>query len=311
MFNMFLTESRKLWLIWTVLQLVAVCISESPTCYHLDGTPFPNDGTPLPGGNLNKWVPCNPDHNISHCCNGVDLCLDNGLCMDFGPAGGVGDRLFTLQGCTDPNWGPPCPQYFAEDPNKVPGADGRVLLWACSYDSGGEYCVGTPKLYGAVGTWDASCCADASRRIKTIPWFRSIHLAMDPSQRIEVWQGNNAGSEDRSSDGQGNDGKASQSSNGTSAGVGVVIGVLGALFAFCQWQFPKWRILRLLRFVFKKIRQRKFSRAQAANDLEEGIHRVSTRSMGRGYDVESQTSYERSYRDSPRESLDIGLASRA
>ena len=208
--------------------------------------------------------------------------------MDFGPAGGVSDRTFMFQGYSDPSWGPPCPQYFAEDPNKVPGADGRVLLWVCSFDSGGEYCVGTPKLYGAVDTWDASCCADANRRIKMTPWFRSIHLAIDPSKRIEVWQDNKAGSENSSSCNSNSssntldsDGSASKGSSGISAIVGVAIGVLGACFAFCQWQFPKVRLTRLLRFIFERFKRRRLSRAQAMNDYQEGINRASTRSIGR------------------------------
>ena len=103
--------------------------------------------------------------------------------MDFGPPA---DRLLALQGCTDAAWREPCPQYFAEHRYDAPGADVRVLIWVCSYDIEGEYCVGSPD-YKGVSTWDTLCGAGASKRIKTIPWFNSMHMALDPTMKIEIW----------------------------------------------------------------------------------------------------------------------------
>lgn len=134
---------RKLWLAWYAFQfatrLVTASQPHAPTCYHLDGSPYSDVDEILPDGTIRKWVSCNPDQAISHYCYSVDLYLDNGLCMDFGSPG---DRLLTLQGCTDAAWREPCLQYFAKHRYDTLGADGRVLIWVCSYDSGGEYCVG-------------------------------------------------------------------------------------------------------------------------------------------------------------------------
>jgi hypothetical protein len=176
----------KFWVAWCVLQRPIIRVSQSQTCYRLDGSPLPHDNVPHPDGTINSWVSCNPDQATSHCCNSIDLCLDNGLCMNFGSSGNRSDRLFTLQGCTDAAWRPPCSQYFAENRFDTPGAGDRPILYLCSWDNEGEYCVGDPDIDGDI-RGNASCCADASKGIKTIPWFKSIHLAQDPTKRIEYW----------------------------------------------------------------------------------------------------------------------------
>jgi len=63
------------------------------TCYKADGTP-------------SKFFPCNPDAAISPCCNDVDFCMSNGMCLNGGD-----DNGFTLQGCTDQNWRAPCTRF--------------------------------------------------------------------------------------------------------------------------------------------------------------------------------------------------------
>jgi hypothetical protein len=71
-------------------------------CYGQDGVPFNN---PSGGWNTSDYSPnvCSPDALVSSCCSTADFCLSNGLCLNTG-----GDNYFSLQGCTDKNWGSPC-----------------------------------------------------------------------------------------------------------------------------------------------------------------------------------------------------------
>ena len=66
--------------------------SAAATCYKVDGTPQP------------LFQPCNPEAKISSCCNSIDFCMSNGLCMDAGSF----NNLASVQGCTDKGWGAPC-----------------------------------------------------------------------------------------------------------------------------------------------------------------------------------------------------------
>jgi len=75
-----------------------VGIANSANCYNVDGI--------LQDADLN-WRPCNPNAEISPCCNKDDYCLDNGLCLNAGSS----KNLFTVQGCTDPKCGAPCQKY--------------------------------------------------------------------------------------------------------------------------------------------------------------------------------------------------------
>ncbi|KAF2805808.1 uncharacterized protein BDZ99DRAFT_466165 [Mytilinidion resinicola] len=217
-------DLMKLWIASCALQLTSVPASLPQTCYRLDSSPYPDDRVPYLNGSIPRWVSCNPDQAISHCCQAFDLCLDNGLCRGF-QAGG--DQVLELEGCTDAAWRPPCPQYFADSRYGTLGADVRVLIWACSYDSDGEYCVGSTDP-GGVSIWDASCCADASKRIRTIPPFKSMHMAGDVTKRIEMWQGsraNTVSNGDNSSSGSSNDwGMSNKIAFG--AGIVAVAGVL-------------------------------------------------------------------------------------
>jgi hypothetical protein len=203
---------------------------ESQPCYRYDGT--------LSEYNYNgfdKFYPCHPDQAVSHCCYGLDICLDNGLCMGFGPALGK-DRILVMGGCTDATWPLPCPQYFVGNRHNVPSGLYKINVWLCAIGEDiGEYCIGSKDVKG-VGEWDASCCANASLRIKDIPWQKSMHMALDPTRKIEIFTGefpNDPGDKRR------------QSTDIYTIG-GIVIGILGLLvtfgIGFCQWQFPKTRI---------------------------------------------------------------------
>ena len=274
--------SRKFCVAWFVLQFTIIRASQIPICYHLDGSPYPNDDEVLPDGSIHKSVSCNPDQPISGCCNAHDLCLDNGLCMDFGP----GDRVLVLQGCTDAAWRPPCPQYFAENRHDIPGADNRVILWLCSYDNDGEYCVGSPDGDG-VSTWDASCCDNASKRIKSIPWFNSVHIAMEPKKRIEVMHLNLTETGNVNSD---NDSHGLGTAN-TIALVAGIVAAVGVAVAFCQWQFPNLRI-----------RRRRVAEPQANTSPPVGMVGPLTRLGDGSNDTELRAEDTIPYRDSSFES---------
>ena len=75
--------------VW-VLPVFAAAAYAVATCYK-------------PDGSVSKFFPCNLDAAISPCCNDVDFCMSNGLCLNGGS-----DNAFTLQGCTDPSWRAPC-----------------------------------------------------------------------------------------------------------------------------------------------------------------------------------------------------------
>jgi hypothetical protein len=74
--------------------LPAAAAKGSRECYSPDGT-------------ARDWLyACYPDRATSHCCADGDFCLDNGACLDA-----QGDNDFTLQGCTDNEWGKGCGNY--------------------------------------------------------------------------------------------------------------------------------------------------------------------------------------------------------
>ncbi|KAM7210031.1 hypothetical protein V8F06_014588, partial [Rhypophila decipiens] len=110
------------------------------TCYNLQGDEISNT----------DFIPCDADKPITHCCSSHDLCVENGLCLDNG-----GDGRITVQGCTDPNWGPPCHAELQDNcqGNKIDR--NYVDLWMCrSLTNFGnvELCCGSD---------DAGCCQSA------------------------------------------------------------------------------------------------------------------------------------------------------
>ncbi|KAI0859765.1 hypothetical protein F4860DRAFT_481459 [Xylaria cubensis] len=201
---------------------------KSRPCYRIDGSL--NDYS---YNGFRKFYPCNPDQEVSHCCFGRDICTDNGLCLGFGPSSPGADRVFMLAGCTDSSWPAPCPQYFVPDRHKILNGSRRLLIWSCAP---GESCVGSED-----SDFTAACCADPSLRIKTIPLQKSMHLAMDPTQKIEMFADDH---DDGIISGSPNDGSTNGGpSNNASDTVLEVLAVLVAVvFGVCQWQFPKTRI---------------------------------------------------------------------
>lgn len=88
-----------------------------------------------------------------------------------------------LAGCTDAAWPSPCPQYFVSNRDKILNGSRRLIIWSCTPYNWGEYCVGSEEF-----EFSASCCAHESLRIKdTIPLQKSMHMAMDPTQKIEMF----------------------------------------------------------------------------------------------------------------------------
>ncbi|KAK0721910.1 hypothetical protein B0T26DRAFT_673674 [Lasiosphaeria miniovina] len=200
---------------------------ESSPCYRYDGTL--NDYSYK---GFDKFFSCKPEQEVSHCCYGLDLCLDNGLCMGFSPDLKK-DRVLTLAGCTNPSWPLPCPQHFVRDRHDVPDGWPKITLWACNTYS--EYCVSSKEVAG-VDPGGASCCANTSLRITGIPWQKSMHMAMDPSRRIDIYTG-----ELPMVPGYGG-GNDSGLRDLVLTVVVIVLAVIAVLIGYCQWQFPKLRL---------------------------------------------------------------------
>ncbi|OIW32598.1 hypothetical protein CONLIGDRAFT_630271 [Coniochaeta ligniaria NRRL 30616] len=85
--------SRRWLSLAPIIQLlfVPLALAAAASCY----TPSGNASTTL--------IPCNPGDPVSHCCSESDFCLSNGLCLNAG-----GNNGYSVQGCTDKNWGAPC-----------------------------------------------------------------------------------------------------------------------------------------------------------------------------------------------------------
>ncbi|KAI0549709.1 hypothetical protein F4679DRAFT_545266 [Xylaria curta] len=218
-----------------VINMVLCCLSfvalftpilalESRPCYRIDGSL-----DDYSYGGFDGFYPCFPDQEVSHCCFGRDICTDNGLCMGFGFSI-FEDRIFTLAGCTDADWPEPCPQYFVPDRHEILNGSSRLIVWSCAPYGFGESCIGSEDS-------TAACCADPSLRIKTIPLLMSMHLAMDPTRKIEWFPENVISSSPNE-----NSGNGSPSSNASDTVLGVLAILVAVVFGLCQWQFPKTRI---------------------------------------------------------------------
>ncbi|TRX96917.1 hypothetical protein FHL15_002223 [Xylaria flabelliformis] len=256
---------------------------KSRPCYRIDGSL--NDYS---YNGFGEFYLCNPDQEVSHCCFGRDICIDNGLCMGFGSSRGA-DRIFMLAGCTDAGWPAPCPQYFVSDRHEILNGSRRLLIWPCApYDSG-ESCVGSDD-----SDFTAACCADPSLRIKTIPLQKSMHLAMDPTQKIEMFADDDGDVSSSPDDGSANGGP---SSNNASDTVLEVLAVLVAVvFGVCQWQFPKTRIR--LGWIAHRRANRQQAHARYVEDIIDLAEiPASFRDEGDALDLETQRIIPESYSD--------------
>jgi len=93
---------------WLALVVIHIAfVSGTTTCYNNTGSPVPNMRV------------CDPDSNISTCCNLADFCLSNGLCLNAGA-----NQMIEIQGCTDRTWASPCQRYC--------GLGGKYFITAVS-----------------------------------------------------------------------------------------------------------------------------------------------------------------------------------
>ncbi|KAF2032721.1 hypothetical protein EK21DRAFT_109787 [Setomelanomma holmii] len=117
----------------TLLHILAafVGVAISQQCYGLDGTALDN-----------TYAPCNPNAKHSGCCatkrsSGVDLCLDNGLCMS------TRDELMGMiwqSGCTDAmGKDVACPRMCPGVNNDFGGLE-PVQAWNVQQCDYGKYC---------------------------------------------------------------------------------------------------------------------------------------------------------------------------
>ncbi|KAL4874898.1 hypothetical protein BJY04DRAFT_211732 [Aspergillus karnatakaensis] len=98
-------------------------VNETRTCFFPSGAVATNN------------VACSSDEYTS-CCGTHDLCLSNGLCL------AVVHQPYVLSrgACTDPEWGPGCPQY-CRDNNPAGGCSIINLIFNQGVST---YCCGTP-----------------------------------------------------------------------------------------------------------------------------------------------------------------------
>ena len=160
--------------------LLLARLANASTCYRADGNPF------VLVSPLSPWVPCNASAEVSTCCSAGDYCLGNGLCLDAGQ-----NNLYTIQGCTSPNWGAPCHRYCTSPmgkafslPDSSPARcqgnkadvwpflssfrntdqNGYIRAWIC--DTFNNFCCGE----------DSTCCQTTSRQF-AVSAFHTAYAA--------------------------------------------------------------------------------------------------------------------------------------
>ncbi|KAN0072206.1 hypothetical protein V8E54_009935 [Elaphomyces granulatus] len=114
------------------------------SCYWVDGSLWASS-------DQLQLMPCDPNAKVSPCCNAPNYCLDNGLCLDTNTEG-IGNNIFSIQGCTDPNWPPPCNRYCQN-----PSPRSYINLLECQAGPGYDYyCCGS----------DISSCSNTAALVK-------------------------------------------------------------------------------------------------------------------------------------------------
>lgn len=195
-------------------------------CYRVNGKLW--DSSSAANG-ISPPKVCNPDAAASHCCSSGDLCLDNGLCLDFG-----WDRLLTAQGCTDRSWpGHACvlaPGRRRRPPSSLPNV---LTLYMCAVSGPND------ALYCAADGGDGpKCCFDGSERFQ-VPNFKTIVSAADPESRISVGGGGGSGG-GRGGVGGGRGGLSE--SDRIAIGVGIALPMGGIIVTLAQWLLPGIKI---------------------------------------------------------------------
>ncbi|KAI1335733.1 hypothetical protein F5Y15DRAFT_239596 [Xylariaceae sp. FL0016] len=207
-----------------VLLLLTGAATSLQTCYDTNG--YVKD----------TYLPCHPDADISVCCSTSDYCLDNNLCLDSG-----GDNMYSVQGCTDKDWGAPCQQYCPDLPPTFNWYQDLTLCETIDRTSG-LYCCGE----------NATCCAAATASYITIPIFSSVFraaataTAAPADATTSVLTTTVSPSSPSSSDasagssgsGSSNDGSSRALAIGLGVGVPVAL-IMGAAMAFLGWQIRR------------------------------------------------------------------------
>ncbi|KAH7028819.1 uncharacterized protein B0I36DRAFT_349810 [Microdochium trichocladiopsis] len=101
----------------------------------------------IAGNVVQGWKPCiTTGSNVSHCCGGTDLCMDNGFCLNAG-----GNQAYTVQGCTSKTWEAPC--NFPCDTSDPSDTHGQYYI---------DYCWNTDPSSATGGQWCCGhdCCGD-------------------------------------------------------------------------------------------------------------------------------------------------------
>ncbi|KAI0505623.1 hypothetical protein F5B22DRAFT_515826 [Xylaria bambusicola] len=186
-------------------QAFAALAATTRTCYHITGEPARHSpGRP-------KYMPCDPDAEVSNCCSEIDLCMGNGICLGFNAYNG-----YTFQACTHPDWPEACSHGF-KWPNTIPSGF-YALVWQCRYGYNSPYCVGE----------NASCCEDEDGWVY-LPRFSNIHFAGNSDYVIRASGGNGII-------------EGSDVSDRIALGVGISIPIVAILVAIGQWWFPGARL---------------------------------------------------------------------
>ncbi len=159
-----------------LLPLLAHSVVSGSTCYNAYGF-------------VSNFFVCNTTAAVSTCCNNVDFCMDNGLCLNGGD-----DNSFTLQGCTDENWSAPCNRLCTGPIGSKPlpssffvSCDLRFISWALIL-----FTMWTRSLMhdldplGFIHLWmctenrfccgtDASCCSSSTSLASVAPAKTLFH----------------------------------------------------------------------------------------------------------------------------------------
>ncbi len=193
-------------------------------CYNLKGDALA--GTTYPPTKITRYTPCDASAAVSFCCFNDDYCLGNGLCLDNGSNG-----RFTLQGCTDPDWPPPCHGMFRAEGCQSSITPDYVPVWMCSSVNGRmEFCC-HPE--------NASCCTTANGTrpdagVRGLGTYGQVWLPQDGPPGDH----NGSGSSGGGGGGGGDDGGFDL---GDKLGLGfaVLFGTLGLTVAVLQLRYVK------------------------------------------------------------------------
>ncbi|KAI0440087.1 hypothetical protein F4803DRAFT_528916 [Xylaria telfairii] len=175
------------------------------SCYNLEGQLIGDDAR------ISPRQPCDAYASTTPCCSRDDFCLSNGLCLDNG-----GDGRLTIQGCTNPDWAPPCRAEFRDCSSSI--TSDYIPVWMCRSIGG------TIDL--CCDSSDAQCCTAAlagKARLFSLPIWGLIRRP-----------GNVLDGGARSTEGSGE--SALSLADRLTIALSVVFGVLGLAVATLQYR---------------------------------------------------------------------------